>query len=201
MSLESELLTLLSDLPSVIISEAHLAQIITLYFQNETYDVYAEVPFEIESSFGDRGIKTYYVDLCLVKDQKVSLIELKFKTKSDLDRLKGHFLHEHLTFAYKNHKAVNLATHSFWKDVVRLEEIKKKLHIISDCFSVFVSNDSCYFKRGKSKYNWLKVSIGNSEVFNGEYSFNAKESLKLEKNYRVKHIHGGNWKSSVVTVN
>ena len=197
MSLEKILQSALRELPKVIISEAHLAQVLTEQFRNHGYEVFTELRIDLEDS---NSKKSYYVDLCVYKQKVASIIELKFKTESNQSGLSGHFLHTDLKFEYKNHKAANLATYSFWKDVLRLEEIKNSREMISHCYAVFVSNDSNYFEIAKTKFTWPQVGLGHSEVLNGHYSFNGKHSLTLIKDYKLTHIDYSNWKSTVVKV-
>lgn len=181
-------------------SEAHfqhsLAWEIHSLVDNKT-EIILERPFENKES------KNNHIDICLEEDKKlIAAIELKYKTKS-IDNYKKSNLNTNL----KNQDAQDQARYDYFKDIERLECLKKDNKSFVG-FALFLTNDHTYWTCPKAnnstcyeqfslkderllekeKYMWSKKTGKgtkkgrcNSIKLNGKYNLNWKNYLEYEE--------------------
>ena len=127
------------------------------------------VPYEyIERAFirisetqPDDSPPIYYYRLILVHKEKEFLpVELKYKTKSvrkNLLRFGEQVAAE--VEIMKNQGAQDLGMYDFWKDVRRIEIVRKRFKSIKNGLAVFVTNDPAYLKAGRESSNHVMFSM------------------------------------------
>ena len=86
------------------------------------------------------------IDIVLVKENLYFPIELKYKTKKGLGNLNRFGKTFSNVEVLKNQAAQNIGRYSFWKDVERLEAVKKRFINIDTGFCIFLTNDAYYKK-------------------------------------------------------
>ena len=94
------------------------------------------------------------LDIVVKKDGIFYPIELKYKTKK-VERQISRFdesLNDNVV-VMKNQGAQDLGMYDFWKDVRRLELVRKRFKNVNGGFAVFVTNDEFYTKRSKDTSN------------------------------------------------
>ena len=132
------------------------------------------------------------VDIVLEKDKMYFPIELKYKTKM----IKGETL---IRFGkpvnnigiLTNQQAQNIGRYSFWKDVERLEAIKKTFASVDTGFCVFLTNDS-YYKKSPQGAS-ATFTIEENSIHTGIRDWGKAVSIAsdyppftLKGNYKVK---------------
>ncbi|MBO1883542.1 hypothetical protein J4N46_03645 [Capnocytophaga sp. Marseille-Q4570] len=137
------------------------------------------------------------IDIVVEKDGSFYPIELKYKTKL-VEKNKG-FLErfgkkiEGIEFL-KNQAAQNIGRYSFWKDVERLEVVKKYFtpNIVAG-FCIFMTNDQSYTNtpRGASKTFTMEEDIKHKGKLDwvGEVAESTKRRLSaiwLDNEYTIK---------------
>ena len=93
----------------------------------------------------------------------------------------------------KNQAAQNINRYSFWKDVYRIEKIKRSFHpnVIAG-FSIFVTNDESYKNtpKGASTPFTMEAGVQHSKELDwkGEVAKSTKDKhpkIELEKEYTI----------------
>ena len=136
------------------------------------------------------------VDLVVRKDNEYVPIELKYVTKrvvKDYERfgvmVKGMEI-------LKEHSAQDIRRYDFWKDVRRIELIKKIFPAVKNGLAVFLTNDPSYIKDPKPQSACFPFSMsGNRKTGGGKmdwlgcpatakdhHSFNLDEEYQLQWN-------------------
>ena len=118
----------------------------------EDVDVEYYVPkSELENYVWDSELR---LDIVVKKNNEYCPIELKYKTKK-VERQIARFdeqLH-HKVFVMKNQGAQDLGMYDFWKDVRRVELVRKRFKRVKNGLAVFVTNDEFYTKGSKETSN------------------------------------------------
>ena len=155
-------------------SEADFQHALAITFAKEypTYDIRLEK--RIES--GEEKLRNY-VDLIIISDNEEIFIELKYKTK----RIKEVLNFKGEEFLLLNQGAQDLGMYSFVKDISDLEKIKSNKSKIKKAFTIFLTNDSYYWKRRK------KQAIFDQFYIFEENSLNAGE-LRLHPTEKTKKL-------------
>lgn len=140
------------------------------------------------------------IDIVLVKENLYFPIELKYKTKKVLGELNRFGETFSNVEVLKNQAAQNIGRYSFWKDVSRLEVVKKNFAPnIEAGFCIFLTNDIYYQKspQGASgaftmeagtvltgNINWKTlVTIADyypAILFKGKYKIEKWDNVKNE---------------------
>lgn len=139
------------------------------------------------------------IDIVLLKENLYFPIELKYKTKKILGNLNRFEEILNNVEILKNQAAQNIGRYSFWKDVERLEAVKKRFINIDTGFCIFLTNDAYYKKspQGASgaftmktgteltgNVNWkTPVTIADyypEIVFEGKYKIEKWDDIKNE---------------------
>ena len=90
------------------------------------------------------------LDIVVKKDGEFCPVELKYKTKKverNISRF-GEVLHNKVV-VMKNQGAQDLGMYDFWKDVCRVELVRRRFDRVKGGLAVFVTNDVSYTKASK----------------------------------------------------
>lgn len=90
-----------------------------------------------------------YIDIVVQADGRYIPIELKYTTKRverKINRFGESLNGNGKVEVLKNHGAQNHRSYDFWKDVRRLELLKKRFSKIEAGFAVFLTNDASYHR-------------------------------------------------------
>jgi len=117
------------------------------------------------------------IDIVVEKSNQFCPIELKYKTKlaEGEGNIIERFGEEIKTELLKNQAAQNINRYSFWKDVYRVERIKRNFSKVIAGFSIFMTNDESYMKTPK----------GASAPFTMEAGGQDSKELKWEEKEKV----------------
>ena len=94
------------------------------------------------------------LDIVVKKDGEYCPVELKYKTKK-IERKISRFdevLHGKVV-VMKNQGAQDLGMYDFWKDVRRVELVRKRFKRVKGGLAVFVTNDPLYTKESRQNSN------------------------------------------------
>ena len=100
------------------------------------------------------------MDVLVRKGKEFLPIELKYKTKTVRKKLFrfGESVAEDVE-VMKNQGAQDLGMYDFWKDVRRIEIVRKRFKAIKSGLAVFVTNDPAYLKAGRDTSNHILFSM------------------------------------------
>ena len=100
------------------------------------------------------------MDVLVRKGKEFLPIELKYKTKTVRKKLfrLGESVAEAVE-VMKNQGAQDLGMYDFWKDVRRIEIVRKRFKAIKSGLAVFVTNDPAYLKAGRDTSNHILFSM------------------------------------------
>ena len=159
-------------------------------------DVEYFVPWHELEKVGEYIWKTELrLDIVVKKDGVYVPIELKYKTKK-LERQIHRFeeLLDDKVVVMKNQGAQDLGVYDFWKDVRRLELVKKRFEHVKGGLAVFVTNDSLYTQKSKPTSNHYLFSMVEGEVCSKQKHWRNPVSkcaqthpdFDVEKEYSIK---------------
>ena len=100
------------------------------------------------------------LDIVVRKDDEFLPIELKYKTKRHSKRIRR--FNEEMpkdVEVLKNQGAQDLGMYDFWKDVRRVELVRRRFRAVKNGLAVFVTNDNQYLNKGKSTSNNFRFSM------------------------------------------
>lgn len=100
------------------------------------------------------------LDLVVRQGNEFLPVELKYKTRSITRRIErfGELLSDEAVVV-KNQGAQDLGRYDFWKDVRRLELVRRRFAAVKNGLAVFVTNDPIYLKEGKASSNHVALSM------------------------------------------
>ena len=100
------------------------------------------------------------IDVLVRKGDEYLPIELKYKTKSVKKRIPrfGEQVSSDVE-VMKNQGAQDLGKYDFWKDVRRIEIVRKRFKTIKNGLAVFVTNDPSYLQSGRNTSNHFEFSM------------------------------------------
>lgn len=141
-----------------------------------------------------------YVDMVISNGHEYVPVELKYRKK----QLKGDItlFGQNLGkgILLKNDSAQDLGRYGFWKDVCRLEFLKKEFGNISNGIAIFVTNDASYRTAPGAGTNSENFSMGNSSVTfhkntNCCWPFNPMDTIPYKScpNFNLENAHDVNW--------
>lgn len=133
------------------------------------------------------------LDLVVRKGNEFLPVELKYKTRSITRRIErfGERLSGEVVVV-KNQGAQDLGRYDFWKDIRRVELVRKRFLAVKNGLAVFVTNDPSYLKTGRASSNHAALSMAagvhgrNKQWQNGD-SFCAREhpGFEVEADYGI----------------
>jgi hypothetical protein len=136
------------------------------------------------------------IDIVVEKSDQFCPIELKYKTKlAEKEDAIKRFGKKIKVELLKNQAAQNINRYSFWKDVYRVERIKRSFHpnVIAG-FSIFMTNDESYMNtpKGASEPFTMEAGVQHSKELEWEEKAKVADSTKskypkieLEKEYTI----------------
>ena len=140
------------------------------------------------------------MDVLVRKGKEFLPIELKYKTKTVRKELLrfGESVAEEIE-VMKNQGAQDLGLYDFWKDVRRIEIVRKRFKAIISGLAVFVTNDQAYLKAGRNTSNHIQFSM--TEGTHGkEKHWLDKESTccKTHPDFEVEKEYSIRWEEKKV---
>lgn len=138
--------------------QMHLATYLHQTGHYEDVDVEYYVPqSELENYIWNNELR---IDVLVSKGGEYLPIELKYKTKSVKKRIPrfGERLSLNVE-VMKNQGAQDLGKYDFWKDVRRIEIIKKRFKTVKNGLAIFMTNDPTYLQNGRMSSNHVNFSM------------------------------------------
>ena len=163
-------------------------------------DVYVEYYVPLSELTGYIWDNELRMDVLVRKGKEYLPIELKYKTKTVRKKLLR--FNEEVSGeveVMKNQGAQDLGKYDFWKDVRRIEIVRKRFSAIKNGLAVFVTNDPAYLKAGRESSNHFKFSM--IEGVNGkEKHWLDKDSTccKTHPDFEVEKDYSIHWDSKTV---
>ena len=178
--------------------QMHLATFLRRTGNYDDVDVEYYVPLsELTGYIWDNELR---MDVLVHKGKEYLPIELKYKTKTVRKKLLR--FNEEVSGeveVMKNQGAQDLGKYDFWKDVRRIEIVRKRFGAIKNGLAVFVTNDPAYLKAGRESSNHFKFSM--IEGVNGkEKHWLDKDSTccKTHPDFEVEKDYSIHWDSKTV---
>lgn len=138
--------------------QMHLAAFLRQTGHYDDVDVEYYVPLsELKGYLWNNELR---MDVLVCKEKEFLPIELKYKTKSVRKNLLrfGEEVAEKVE-VMKNQGAQDLGMYDFWKDVRRIEIVRKRFKAIKSGLAVFATNDPAYLKAGRDTSNHILFSM------------------------------------------
>ncbi|MBQ3709620.1 MAG: hypothetical protein II887_02840 [Bacteroidales bacterium] len=138
--------------------QMHLAQHLMGTGHYDDVDVEYYVPYEeLDNYIWKNELK---LDILLCKGSEFLPVELKYKTKKHPKQLSrfGERLKRQVD-VLKNQGAQDLGMYDFWKDVRRVELVRRRFRAVKNGLVVFVTNDNQYLNKGKTFSNNYRFSM------------------------------------------
>lgn len=132
--------------------QMHLAMHLIATGHYDDVDVEYYVPYdELEGYVWKNELK---LDILLCKSSEFLPVELKYKTKKHPKQLSrfGERLKRQVD-VLKNQGAQDLGMYDFWKDVRRVELVRRRFVSVKNGLAVFVTNDKQYLNPSKETSN------------------------------------------------
>ena len=175
--------------------QMHLAQHLIDTGHYDDVDVEYYVPFEeLDSYIWQNELK---LDILLRKGTGFLPVELKYKTKRHSKQLMrfGEYL-ERQVDVLKNQGAQDLGMYEFWKDVRRVELVRRRFDAVKNGLAVFVTNDKQYLNpcRETSNNYHFCMSEGIHDTYRHWQNLDSScarshPNFELEKDYYVHWEH------------
>ena len=163
-------------------------------------DIEYYVPNSELQGYGDLWDNELRIDIVVRKDSEHVPIELKYKTKGvnrQISRFGIKLSKEVLVV--KNQGAQNLGMYGFWKDVKRIELLRRRFDNIHNGLAIFVTNDEMYVKGSKeSSDNYLlNISEGTHSMHK---DWQKRESKLAENNpcFDVETNYSIHWEYNII---
>lgn len=178
--------------------QMHLATFLRQTGHYDDVDVEYYVPLsELKGYIWNNELR---MDILVYKEEEFLPIELKYKTKSVRknllrfgERLAGK------VEVMKNQGAQDLGMYDFWKDVRRIEIVRKRFKAIKSGLAVFVTNDPAYLKAGRDTSNHILFSMAEGP-HGKEKHWLDKESkcCKTHPDFEVEREYSIHWETRKV---
>lgn len=191
---KSDIEAFLESREEIFVNERDLQMHLALYLERSNNYDNVEVEYYVpKSELSPEYIwnSEMKVDIVVCKDGKFVPIELKYKTKAiaedDVERF-GMQIRD--VCIIKNQAAQNISKYDFWKDVRRLEILKKKFKNIHVGICLFLTNDQSYQStpRDNAKCKNFSMDPGSPHGTNMNWQGEAPESrpnFSLDSTYRT----------------
>ena len=152
---------------------------------------------ELENYVWDSELR---LDIVVKKDDEYCPVELKYKTKK-VERKISRF-DEDLTddvVVMKNQGAQDLGMYDFWKDVRRVELVRRRFARVKGGLSVFVTNDPLYTKANKSTSNNYLFGMSEGAHGTAKHWRNPESTCaKTHRNFEVEKEYNIEWHSRTI---
>lgn len=116
------------------------------------------------------------IDIVIRKGKEFIPIELKYKLKKVSGTISrfGEYNSNQVDLI-TNQAAQNLGRYAFWKDVKRLELLKKHFSSVKSGIAVFVTNDQTYTKASSTKADYAQFSMESGKKVTGALTWRKKK--------------------------
>lgn len=163
-------------------------------------DVEYYVPVDSLDGYKEIWDTELRMDIVVSDGKEYVPIELKYKTKSvskSLPRF-GEDLSKKIE-VMKNQGARDLGMYDFWKDVHRIELVRKRFRNVKHGLAVFVTNDKGYTKPCKGKPNHLLFDMSEGAHPNVKH-WQIKDSKcrKTHPDFNVDQEYTIHWESKTI---
>ncbi len=140
------------------------------------------------------------MDVLVRKGKEYLPIELKYKTKTvrkKLLRFGEQVAKEIEVMKYQG--AQDIGKYDFWKDVRRIEIVRKRFKAIKNGLAVFVTNDNSYLQVGREASNHIKFNMAEG-VHGRDKQWLDKESTccKTHPDFEVDQEYSIHWESKTL---
>lgn len=178
--------------------QMHLATYLHQTGHYEDVDVEYYVPqSELENYIWNNELR---IDVLVSKGGEYLPIELKYKTKSVKKRIPrfGERLSLNVE-VMKNQGAQDLGKYDFWKDVRRIEIIRKRFKTVKNGFAIFMTNDPTYLQKGRMSSNHINFSMTEG-THNKKKHWLDKESIcsKTHPDFDVDTDYSVHWETRTI---
>ena len=140
------------------------------------------------------------LDIVVKKNDEYCAVELKYKTKN-IERQITRFdelLNKKIT-VMKNQGAQNLGMYDFWKDVRRVELVRKRFKRVKCGLVVFVTNDESYIRGSKKSSNNYLLNMTEGIHSKQKYWANPESTCaKTHSNFDVEKEYSIEWHNKEV---
>jgi len=100
------------------------------------------------------------LDILVRKDDEFLPVELKYKTKRHSKKLmRFNEVMPDEVEVLKNQGAQDLGMYDFWKDVRRVELVRRRFAAVNNGLAVFVTNDASYLNKGRPTSNNYRLNM------------------------------------------
>lgn len=178
-------------------NERHLQMNLASFLKEQNYYDNVFLEYSLPSSFikdnrEEEVEANIRIDIVVEKSNQFCPIELKYKTKLAEGNIIERFGEEIKMELLKNQAAQNINRYSFWKDVYRVERIKRNFSKVIAGFSIFMTNDESYMNtpKGASEPFTMEAGVQHSKELDwkGEVAKSTKDKhpkIELEKEYTI----------------
>lgn len=138
--------------------QMHLALHLKATGHYDDVDVEYYVPYkQLENYIWKNELK---LDILVRKGNEFLPVELKYKTKRHSKKLMR--FNEEMpdeVDVLKNQGAQDLGMYDFWKDVRRVELVRRRFAAVNNGLAVFVTNDASYLNKGRPTSNNYRLNM------------------------------------------
>ena len=138
--------------------QMHLAMHLKGTGHYDDVDVEYYVPYEqLDNYIWKNELK---LDILVRKDDEFLPVELKYKTKRHSKKLmRFNEVMPDEVEVLKNQGAQDLGMYDFWKDVRRVELVRRRFAAVKNGLAVFVTNDASYLNAGRPTSNNYRLNM------------------------------------------
>ena len=196
---ETDIELFLKSRDNIFVNERDLQMHLAIYLEKSgNYDS-VEVEYYVPKStllpeyIWDSEMK---VDIVVCKDGIFVPIELKYKTKAievqNIKRFGESIPNVQLT---KNQAAQNIAKYDFWKDVRRLEILKKKFEKIHGGICLFLTNDESYQSEPRDNAKCANFSLAKDSYHGKDMSWGEDDASNIRPNFQLDKTYRTSWET------
>lgn len=150
-------------------------------------DVEYHVPRDFKEGMGldysSWETKTLSIDVMARKGDEFVPIELKYKLKAingQIHRFGEHSQNE--LSIVTDQAAQDIGRYDFWKDVKRIEFLKKHFSTVKGGFAVFLTNDMSYKRRPSKDVNYYAFRMNEGDVVKGRLDWKSTSGISSSHN-------------------
>lgn len=140
------------------------------------------------------------LDIVVKRDGEYCPVELKYKTKKVEQQITrfDEVLHDKVV-VMKNQGAQDLGMYDFWKDVRRVELVRRRFDKVKGGLAVFVTNDNGYLKKGKSTSNHIQFSMTEGRHHTSRHWLNPESTCaKKHPDFEVEQEYTIHWSEKTI---
>ncbi len=177
--------------------QMHLCLFLQLSGHYDDVDVEYHVPrdfkLEIDKDYSSWDTKTLSIDIMAISRNEFVPIELKYKLKavtSTISRF-GELSEKPLRII-TNQGAQDVGRYDFWKDVRRMEMLKKHFKKVHGGIVLFVTNDQSYMISPSPDVNYYAFRMCEGDIIHGYLSWKYESSVSkshlgfcLDQSYKI----------------